>query len=491
LRPWLSLAIGAALLAGCAYPTRNAELTSASQQRRYDWSARAADGMPETLVVVTASGGGTRASALALSVLRTMDGIQLGRGKTLADEVDIISSVSGGSVTAAYFAMHGVRGDGGRDKGLADLERNFIRQDVMSPLLVRGLNPVGLAELSTPGRERIDLLIDYFDRKELFNNETFDFFLRNPRQPYLILNAADMVEGTPFPFTQYTLDLLCSDLGKIKISTAVAASAAFPVALSPVTLKNYSATTAPHCDPIRRPPAWVDLARRTPWHLNPGRAARGRTAAAYLEGAKAYIHLLDGGIADNLGISEPLRLLTTSDVSAAMPRAIQTGELKQIIFIMINARSFKESELDHAPDTPGMISMLMASIDAPIDRASFSTAQRVRDLFKEGLKAKARELEEKGATVLAKRYRELADRSRFLSVELDAIPDDACRQKMQSVPTSWTLSEKQVDATLEMGRALFLDNPDLDPTISMLGPHGRVGSSTAVDQVCATLPDRW
>jgi hypothetical protein len=40
---------------------------------------------------------------------------------------------------------------------------------------------------------------------------------------YLILNAADMVESAPFSFTQFNMDLLCSNLTEMKISTAVAA----------------------------------------------------------------------------------------------------------------------------------------------------------------------------------------------------------------------------------------------------------------------------
>ena len=60
------VAITAALLSACAYPTRNEALTDASRPR-YDYQqARAADGMPDTLVIVTASGGGARATALAL-----------------------------------------------------------------------------------------------------------------------------------------------------------------------------------------------------------------------------------------------------------------------------------------------------------------------------------------------------------------------------------------------------------------------------------------
>ena len=215
-------------VAGCSYPIRNEAIVSANRDQ-YKWTDPGPNSFGDTLVIVTASGGGTRAAALSMAVLRTMDAVRLPSGKSLADEIDVLSSVSGGSVTAGYFALTGAA-------GLPTLEKNFIRKDGMTPLLLRGLNPVGLAVLSTPSTERIDLFIDYIDQ-QLFKDATFKALIG--RRPYLILNAADMVEGVPFPFTQYTMDLLCSDLTPMKLSTAVAASAAFPVALSPVTLKNY------------------------------------------------------------------------------------------------------------------------------------------------------------------------------------------------------------------------------------------------------------
>jgi len=64
-------------------------------------------------------------------------------------------------------------------------------------------------------------------------------------------------------------------------------------------------------DPLGQPSLWYD---------NPQRVALGRTEYAYAKGngpslphKKLYIHLLDGGIADNLGIFEPYRMLTTRD----------------------------------------------------------------------------------------------------------------------------------------------------------------------------------
>jgi len=70
--------------------------------------------------------------------------------------------------------------------------------------------------------ERIDLFIDYLDR-QLFSDATFEDLIERGRRPYLILNAADMVEGAPFSFTQFNMDLLCSNLTEMKISTSVAA----------------------------------------------------------------------------------------------------------------------------------------------------------------------------------------------------------------------------------------------------------------------------
>ena len=184
--------------------------------------------------------------------------------------------MSGGSVTAGYFALYGTA-------GLPTLETNFVRPDGMSALISEGLNPINLALLASPSKERIDLLVDYLDR-QLFHDVTFEKLVERRRRPYLILNAADMVEGTPFPFTQYTMDLLCSDLTKMKLSTAVAASAAFPVALSPITLKNYRP-----CDAIAKP-VWLRAAQQTSWYLDPPRVAWQRTASAYANGQKININ---------------------------------------------------------------------------------------------------------------------------------------------------------------------------------------------------------
>ncbi|MFZ3138013.1 MAG: patatin-like phospholipase family protein [Thermodesulfovibrionales bacterium] len=64
------------------------------------------------LLFVTFSGGGTRAAALSYGVLEELSKTEVvidGKKRRLLDEIDAISSVSGGSFTAAYYGLFGDR----------------------------------------------------------------------------------------------------------------------------------------------------------------------------------------------------------------------------------------------------------------------------------------------------------------------------------------------------------------------------------------------
>ena len=69
--------------------------------------------------------------------------------------------------------------------------------------------------------------------------------------PLIIATATDISSGARFPFNQGFFDILCSDLGAVRLSRAAASSSAVPVVLSPVTINNYGGT----CN--YAPPAWM------------------------------------------------------------------------------------------------------------------------------------------------------------------------------------------------------------------------------------------
>jgi len=66
----------------------------------------------ETIIGLSFSDGGTRAAAFAYGTIKELAAHEArsgGIGKPLIDDVAFVSGVSGGSVAAVYFALHGAK----------------------------------------------------------------------------------------------------------------------------------------------------------------------------------------------------------------------------------------------------------------------------------------------------------------------------------------------------------------------------------------------
>lgn len=475
----LSAILAALALTGCGYPTRNLPAQSIGPNIGYHWSEERVLNS-QTLVVVTISGGGTRAAALGASVLQGMEQIKAEDGQSLTQKIDIVSSVSGGSVPAAAFALAG-------ERGLDNFREDFLEKDGMAAILLAGLNPVGLARLSTEGTERIDLLINYFD-KTLYHDKTYADVVARKGAPLLLLNAADMVSEYPFSFTQSNFDLICSDLTKLKLSTAVAASAAFPVALSAVSLTNYSPCAAQGGD---WPPTYVTNGAASKWVDNPERVSLGRIRLQYAQGATAhpsskYIHLLDGGVADNLGVTEPIDILTRNAPYPGLLNQFSSGSIREVIFVMINAKSFAASSLDqqHAPPTIG--EMLSATINGALDNATAGGASKLRTVLFEKFSVQADQLHALGDLDGEANLRNMSQHVHLIQVDFDAIENANCRDAFHHISTSWSLPKSDVDGLLQIGRALMFSSPELPAVLKAINGHLE-GATPTTDDVCKSF----
>jgi NTE family protein len=158
--------------------------------------------------MVAFSGGGTRAAAFAYGVLKELSHTQVITDKgsrSLLHEVDVISSVSGGSFTSAYYGLHG-------DRIFDEFEERFLRKNVQGALLWRVISPVSWIRFFSPSYGRGDMAANYYS-KHVFDGATFAD-LERPGAPKVIINATDLPTGIRFPFVQGYFDLLCADLGQ-------------------------------------------------------------------------------------------------------------------------------------------------------------------------------------------------------------------------------------------------------------------------------------
>lgn len=117
-------------LAGCAVRVWNQPATPFDASSGYDFQTRLPVNDDELFVVLAFSGGGTRSAAFAYGVLEKLRNTPVvirGKARRLLDEVDVITSVSGGSFTAAYYGLFG-------ERIFTDFEQRFLRPDVQGEL---------------------------------------------------------------------------------------------------------------------------------------------------------------------------------------------------------------------------------------------------------------------------------------------------------------------------------------------------------------------
>lgn len=220
---------------GCAHYPRNTELQAFKENTGYRFSnLNGSDDANNLFVLLTFSGGGTRAAAFSYGILEHLASTQILVGEEpqpLLDEVDVISSVSGGSFTAAYYGLFG-------NDLFRDFKEKFLYKNIQRALLLRLLYPVNWLRSASPYFDRIDMAAAYYD-KQVFNRKTYADLIQEGRRPFIIINATDMGLGSRFEFTQDQFDGLYSDLSSFRVARAVAASSAFPGLLSPLRVINY------------------------------------------------------------------------------------------------------------------------------------------------------------------------------------------------------------------------------------------------------------
>lgn len=321
----------------------------------------------ELLLILTFSGGGTRAAAFSYGVLEELRATEValgGKKRRLSDEVDMISGVSGGSFTAAYFGLFG-------DRVFEDFERRFLKKDIQSAISSSiFLNPVNWFRLSSPFFDRSDLAAEYFG-EQVFDGKTFADMLRR-RGPMVIINATDMSLGLRISFHQGAFDAICSDLSKFPVARACAASSAVPGVLTPITLKNYAGT----CGYKR--PAMFEMPA-------PGYRLREmrETVDLVLDSKrKPYLHLVDGGVSDNLG----LRAIEENvDYVGNFWKAMQiSGRVKvsKMVFVVVNAETKIESHWDKIESVPPLAAMLANYSSIAITRYNRETMAVLQESFK-------------------------------------------------------------------------------------------------------------
>jgi Predicted esterase of the alpha-beta hydrolase superfamily len=207
------------------------------------------DNTPKKKIGLALSGGGYRAAAYHIGTLRALN--RLG----ILDNIDVISSVSGGSITAAYYALHKDDYDG--------FERSFIeklQKGVMTGAIINLTAVILLIVLSVWCLGWWILFLDMFllfffcyqllplsfwitraYNKSFFKKAKLSDL---PAKPLLAINSTNVTTGTLFTFSQgeekgesaHKNEATTFNYKIFPVATAVMASSCVPFAFSPIKI---------------------------------------------------------------------------------------------------------------------------------------------------------------------------------------------------------------------------------------------------------------
>ena len=430
------------MLSGCAnYGTpKNIDIPDprvADKYSLYDWQENHSDS--DLSFILTFSGGGTRASALSYGVMQELRDTNVnyeGQTVRLLDEVDYISSVSGGSFTSAYYGLHG-------DGIFENFETDFLRFNLEKHLVLRTINPFLLFSKSG----RTESAIKYY-QKFLFHDATFADMIR-PDRPMIIINSSDLGYGIRFSFIQEYFDLLCSELSAFPVADAVAASSAVPVLFNPVVIENYDTCQDMNLIGTTRLHQAEEMYRGENLPLIVSQLE------TYGEKDKRkYIHFVDGGITDNLGLRAVSDIMS---ISGGSENFVEQGKKppRHVVVIMVDATTERTTDMDVSNKEPSAVGVIGAVTNLQLTRYDYDSKFLVKEKV------------EKWAAALS--TPEQSVKTHLISVSIQDVEDPKTLAYLNKIPTSFALKDEQVDKLIATGRELLRNNPEFQQLLTDLG----------------------
>ena len=238
----------------------------------------------DVFVGVALSGGGSRAANFGAAALQELESLGF------LQHAVAFSSVSGGSIPSAYFGLFRQEQDWSWN-----LLRDKLRKDFLWSWIGRWFLPQNFLRYWLTDFDRSDIMATVFN-DHLFRGKTFDSLGKpGPLRPNIFLNATDF-SLQRFVFDDQTFEKHGTRLDTFPMAQAVMASGAFPAVFNSVTIRDYRTRYAKYVgtDP-------------------PG----------------IYLHLFDGGPADNLGIT------TLQDVAGRVNQELIDQGRKMSCFLFV------------------------------------------------------------------------------------------------------------------------------------------------------------
>ncbi|NOQ78556.1 MAG: hypothetical protein GQ546_04065 [Gammaproteobacteria bacterium] len=237
------------------------------------------------------------------------------------------------------------------------------------------------------------------------------------------------------------------------MSTAVAASSAVPIVFLPVVLEKY-----PDCGSTE--PEWLNTVKKEAEHapiLN-----ETVTGIEFLQNQDAgrYMHMVDGGITDNLGLHAMIDMIALAGGAKKSLGKLGKKIPKKVVIISVNSSTTPRPEMSFSREEPSIGETISAMSDVQLHRYNSTTLE----LMKRSVERWSKELSTPERQI----------QSYFINIGLQSIREPKLQTFFNKIPTSFALTQETVDKLVTGGHDLLHKDPEYQRLVSDMG--GTIGT---------------
>ena len=181
-----------------------------------------------------------------------------------------------------------------------------------------------------------------------------------------------------------------------------------------------------------------------------------------LKDRRQYIHLVDGGITDNLGLLAIYEMVEIAGGAKSFLDSIGGVPAPRIVMISVNASTTPQYDIELTNENPSIEDTINLVTDVQLHRTNAATME----LLHNSLKRWSSELSTPEKPV----------ESYFVEIDFSSIPEAERRQYFNQIPTNYSLTGAQVDDLIAVSRELLVGNTEFQRFIRDLGEDRQQGS---------------
>jgi len=183
------------------------------------------------------------------------------------------------------------------------------------------------------------------------------------------------------------------------------------------------------------------------------------------------VHVMDGGLADNIGLRALERQLV-DPTGFLSQRYNKKGKASRIVFIVVDSKSGEPSTYNKEESPPGLLDVAFKTATTSMDNFSAETIEFLRDRQRE-LDQARQDIE--ACKAIACKPSDVADFAgkteiHVIDVNLEAIADCDQRARLLSIGTNFSLHSTDVDQLIRAAGDLLDQNPDFQSLLKALRP---------------------